>query len=334
MSNKKPKIKEQVPGIGLCEVEKKTAYSCRTGFQQAKLKIIKGVIMNGAIALLCLIWGLNWVVMKQANQVFPPVLFTTYRFILGSGVLLIVTYFKKIPIPRREDWKWVILGGILQTAFFNTAVQVGMQFLSAGFSSVLSYSMPFWVAIMAHFLLGEKLTRRKMTGVAMGMVGLVALLNVSGGGAWWAIVLTLTGAVAWAFSSILVKLKLQHCDILQYTTWQMVVGAIVLSIYSALFGHGTIQWGWYAVGCLVYNGVLASALAYFLWTYILSNTEAGKASISMLIIPIIGVLAGVIFLKETLYWNTVVGMALILGGIWLVNGHTASREIESIQQGD
>jgi drug/metabolite transporter (DMT)-like permease len=287
--------------------------------------------MNGAIALLCLIWGLNWVVMKQANEFFPPVLFTTYRFVLGSALLLGITYFMKIPMPRREDWKWVILGGILQTVFFNTAVQIGMQFLSAGFSSVLSYSMPLWVAIMAHFLLGESLTKLKTAGVIMGMIGLAALFNVSGGGAWWAIILTLLGAIAWAFASVLVKLKLQHCNILQYTTWQMVVGAILLSIYSALFGHGSVQWNWLAVGCLLYNGVFASALAYFLWTYILSNTEAGKASISVLGIPIIGVLAGIVLLNESLYWNTVVGMALILGGIWLVNSHTTPQEMESIE---
>lgn len=288
--------------------------------------------MNVAIAILCLIWGLNWVVMKQANQIFPPVLFTTFRFILGAGTLLGLTYVKKIPVPRREDWKWIIVGGILQTAFFNAAVQIGMEFLGAGFSSVLSYSMPFWVAIMAHFLLAEKLTKRKMAGIVTGLIGLVALLNVDGGGgAWWAILLTLAGAVAWAFSSVLVKLKLQHCDILQYTTWQMVAGAMVLALYSTVFEHGSVQWGWEAAACLLYNGVLASALAYFLWTYILSNTEAGKASISILSIPIIGVLAGVLFLKESLYWNTIAGMSLIIGGIWLVNGQGASNEIESAE---
>ena len=276
--------------------------------------------MNRAIALLCVIWGLNWVVMKEANQVFPPILFTTYRFVIGSIVLLIISYFMKIPIPRREEWKWIIVGGALQTAFFNAAVQVGMQFLSAGFSSVLSYSMPLWVTIMAHFFLGERLTTRKIFGVAMGMIGLATLLNVSGGGNWWAIALTLAGAVAWAFSSILVKLKFQQYDILRYTTWQMVVGAVILLVYSTVFVHGSIQWGWFAVGCLLYNGVLASALAFFLWTYILSSTEASKASISVLMIPIIGVLAGVIFLNEILYWNTVVGMLLILSGIWFVNG--------------
>lgn len=287
--------------------------------------------MNGAIGLLCLIWGLNWVVMKEANHAFPPVVFTTYRFIIGSGILLVIAYFKKTPFPRRTDWKWIVICGILQTAFLNAAIQIGMQFLSAGFSAVLAYSMPFWVAIMAHFWLGEKLTLRKMIGVSLGIVGLIALLNlnVGSGGVWWAVVLTLAGAVAWALSSILVKLKLQHYSSLQYTTWQMAVGAVALSVYCGIYEHGATQWGWKALSYLLYNGVLASAVAYFLWTYILSNTEAGKASISILIVPIIGVLSGVFFLGESLYWTTIVGMALILGGIWLVNNPSLTQKNES-----
>lgn len=277
--------------------------------------------MNRALSLLCIIWGLNWVVMKQANQFFPPVVFVTYRFILGAAVLLILTYLMKVPIPARKDWLWIILSGVLQIGFSNVAVQIGMQYLGAGFSAVLTYSMPLWVAIMAHFLLGERLTKRKVAGVILSMFGLVTLLNVSGGGVWWAIFLTLAGAAAWASSSILIKLKLQDCNMLQYTTWQMVVGATVLSVYTALFEHGSVQWSWLAIGCLFYNGVLASALAFFLWSYVLAHTEAGKASISVLAVPIIGVLSGVILLKEPVYWNTAMGMALILIGIMLVNKH-------------
>lgn len=275
--------------------------------------------MNKAIALLCVIWGLNWVVMKEANQFFPPILFTTYRFMIGAAVLVLVTYFMKIPVPRREDWKWLIVGGILQTTMFTTAVQIGMQHLSAGFSSLISYSMPIWVTIMAHFFLGERLTTRKIIGVGTGMLGLVTLMNVRGGGDWWAVAVTLTGAVAWACSSILVKLKFKNYNTLRYTAWQMVAGATILLVYSAFFEHGSIQWGWPAIGCLLYNGVLASALAFFLWAYILSNTEASKASVTVLIIPIIGVLAGVVFLNEALHWNTIVGMLLIVSGIWFVN---------------
>lgn len=274
--------------------------------------------MNKALSVLCVIWGLNWVVMKEANQFFPPVLFVTYRFVLGAVVLLVLTWLMKIPIPQRGYWKWIILSGVLQIAANNAAVQIGMQSLGAGFAAVLNYSMPLWVAIMAHFFLEERLTKRKAAGIILSMAGLVTLLNVSGNGGWEAIFLTLAGAVAWAVSSIIIKLKLQDCNMLQYTTWQMVAGAVVLAAYTSLFEQGSIQWGWPAAGCLLYNGVLASALAFFLWSYILSHMEAGKASISLLAVPIIGVLAGMILLQEPMHWNTAMGMVLILGGIVLV----------------
>ncbi|MBP1765747.1 MAG: EamA family transporter [Firmicutes bacterium] len=98
----------------------------------------------------------------------------------------------------------------------------------------------------------------------------------------------------------------------------MAAGALVLSVYCLIFDQGAVQWNWLAAGYLLYNGVLASALAFFLWNYILSNTEAGKAAISVLVIPIVGVLAGVILLKEPLHWNTITGIVMILAGIWLV----------------
>lgn len=283
--------------------------------------------MNKALVLLCIIWGFNWVVMKQANQFFAPVVFVTYRFIIGAIVLLVLTYLMKIPIPKRKAWPWIVLCGILQTGFSSVAVQIGMQFLGAGFSAVLTYSMPLWVAILAHFFLGERLTKRKLSGVILSMVGLATLLNVSGGGAWWAVLLTLAGAVAWALSSILIKRELLDCHMLQYTTWQMVVGAVFLAAYSAVFEQGNVQWGWLAVGCLLYNAILASALAFFLWSYILSHTEAGKASISILAVPVIGVLSGVLFLQEPVYWNTAVGMTLILSGIVLVNSQEKTSHL-------
>jgi drug/metabolite transporter (DMT)-like permease len=256
--------------------------------------------------------------MKQANQFFSPVTFVTSRFILGAAVLLALNYLMKIPIPKRRYWKWIVLSGILQIAVNNAAVQMGMHFLGAGFAAVLNYSMPLWVAIMAHFFLGEKLTKRKVVGIVLSMMGLVALLNVSSNDSWEAIFLTLIGAASWAASSIIIKLKLQDCNMLQYTTWQMVAGSIVLIMYTAVFEQVRIQWGWLAVGCLLYNGVLASALAFFLWSYVLAHMEAGKASISVLAVPIIGVLAGMILLNEPMYWNTAMGMALILSGILFV----------------
>ena len=275
--------------------------------------------MNRALLLLCIIWGFNWVVMKQANQFFPPVIFVNYRFILGAVVLLIISFWLKLPIPQRKYWLWIIVSGVLQIAFNNIAVQFGMQSLGAGFVAVLNYSMPVWVAILAHFFLDEKMNKRKAAGIAISMVGLATLMNISENGSWGAIFLTLIGAVSWAISSIIIKLKLQECNMLQYTTWQMVAGAVFLTPYTIFLEQGSVRWEWQAVGCLLYNGILASALAFFLWSYILAWTEAGKASISVLAVPVIGVLAGAVLLGEPMQWNTAMGMALILSGIMIVN---------------
>jgi drug/metabolite transporter (DMT)-like permease len=82
--------------------------------------------------------------------------------------------------------------------------------------------------------------------------------------------------------------------------------------------QGPVTWNATAVACLVYNGVLASALAFFLWNFILTQMEASKASIATLVVPVVGVLCGIIFLGETMYWNTALGMILILAGILLI----------------
>ena len=73
-----------------------------------------------------------------------------------------------------------------------------------------------------------------------------------------------------------------------------------------------------AVACLAYNGILASALAFFLWNYVLTRMEASKASIAVLAVPVVGVVCGILFLGERLYVSTAAGMVLILAGIILI----------------
>ena len=268
--------------------------------------------------MLYFIWGLNWVVMKAANQFFPPVLFVTYRFVLGAAVLLAVCAWLRIPLPPRKYWSWIALTGVLQVAANNVAAQLGMQTLGAGLVAVLNYSMPVWVAILAHFFLQEHLTPRKVLGIGMSMGGLFVLLQIDTYGSLYGILLTLSGAFAWAVAAILIKLKLQGCDMLQYTTWQLTAGAALLVLYSVFAEQGPVTWNAAAVECLLYNGILASAFAFFLWSYILGHMEAGKAAVAILAVPVVGVICGVFFLQEELSWNTALGMLLILAGILLV----------------
>lgn len=283
--------------------------------------------MNVMIGILCLIWGYNWVIMKLANSVFPPVLFAGYRFGLGAVILLVFCLFKKVGLPNKQDMKWIIICGLLQTAFFNLAIQLSLNDLSAGLTSVLTYSMPLWLTIMAHYFIpGERLTTVKTLGVIVGIVGLFFTLDAHLGGGFGAFLLALSSGVAWAVSNVIFKRKLVHCDNLQFTTWQMIVGAIGLFVYSLCFEHSASQWGLIPVIYIIFSGVIGSAFAFVIWFRVLSGSQATKASISLLMVPVIGVLSGFLFLHENLKPVSLVGIACILLGIWLVNSRSARTQ--------
>ncbi|MBM7656112.1 DMT family transporter [Neobacillus cucumis] len=289
--------------------------------------------MNGMMLFLCMIWGFNFVVMKQGNGVFPPVLFAAYRFLLGAIVLFGLSYFKRIKLPSKRELKWYILCGLLQTTYFNIAIQISLNYINAGLTSVLTYSMPLFLSLMAHYFIpGEKLTATKTVGILIGILGLFLSMDIHFGENIWAPILALSSAVTWALSSLIFKTKLQGCDTVQFTTWQMGAGAVGLFLYSISFEHGQSHWSLMAVVYLLYAGILASAIAFVIWSQILSKVEASKASISLLIVPVVGTLSGFLFLKEGLNAITLIGIFLVLSGVWLVNKAGSPRLMSRIKR--
>ena len=276
------------------------------------------VKMLRALALIWLIWGLNWVIMKTANTYFPPILFVTWRFGTGALILLAVAYWKKIPLPDKKFLPWIFLTGVLMIVLNNIAAQIGMLSISAGMAAVLNYTAPLWTAILAHFTLNERLTRLKCFGIFLAILGLYVLMGLQGVDDLGAAFIIILGAMVMAVANIIVKLKLSKSNMVQLTTWQMVFGALVLVAYSSLVPQGEIHWCLPAVLCVIYNGALASALAFFLWNYVLTHIEASSASIATLVAPIVGVLGGVFILGEPFTVQIVVGIILIFAGILIV----------------
>ena len=270
------------------------------------------------LGILCLIWGFNFVVMKTANFYFSPELFVTYRFGLGAIVLVAVAIFSKLPKPPKKLWVWIFLSAAFQISVGSMLCQYSFRFLPAGLVSMLNYTMPVWVSLLAYFFLSEKLTRKKIFGIILSIFGVGVLMNVNVGGKFSAMLIPLAAAVVWAVGNVIMKAKLSKINPLVLTTWQMVVGAILLAIYTFSVGEIEAHWTLISVACLLYNGIIASALAFFLWAYILDNMEASKASISVLGVPVVGVIGGVIFLGEPLTIFMVVGMFMVLSGIFLV----------------
>lgn len=274
--------------------------------------------MAKALCLIYLIWGMNWVVMKTANTFFPPITFVAYRFLFGALVLLSVWFWLHLPLPKKKYWPWIFLTGILQMGLNNIAAQTSMLTLGAGMVSVLNYSMPVFAAVMAHFLLGERLTWRKGAGIVLAIAGMAVLMDVHAGGDVTAICIGLLSAVFWGLASIFVKLKLSDVNPISLTTWQMVCASLSLLAYTAIVPQGEVIWNTESVLCLIYNGVLASALAFFLWSWILQHIEVSKASVAVLAVPVVGVVGGILCLGEPMTLHIFFGMLMIMAGIYIV----------------
>lgn len=270
------------------------------------------------LLILCLIWGFNFVVMKTANEYFSPEIFVTYRFSFGAAILLFFTYIKKLTLPPKKFWGWIFLAGFFQITLGGSIVQYCFQYLDAGLVSVLNYTMPMWVTILAAIFLGEKLTQKKIFGVALGIIGIGVLMNVNIEGEFSAMLIALSAALCWAVGNVIIKAKLSKCEPISMTTWQMTAGAVMLAIYAATFEDLRADWTFAAAVCLAYNVVIASAIAFLLWVYILEHMQASKASISVLGVPVVGVLGGVIFLGEPLTISIIIGMLMVLTGIFIV----------------
>lgn len=275
----------------------------------------------GALILLSLIWGYNWVVMKQVIRYVDPFDFSAIRTLLGAATLFLVLFVLRRPMPlvaARE----VMLLGVVQTAAFTALIQWALVAGGAGKTAVLVYTMPFWVIPLAWWVLGERVRGVQRLALVIAAGGLALILEP------WAMrgsllsnLLAIGGGLTWAVSAVLAKrMRRAHdFDLLSLTAWQMLFGALALCLLAALHPSRPIEPTPYFFGALAFNAVLATGLAWLLWLYILQHLSTGMAGLSALGVPMIGVLAGWLQLGERPSAAEFTGMLLIGGALALVS---------------
>lgn len=276
-----------------------------------------------ALVLLSLIWGYNWVVMKEVMRYVDPFDFTAMRTLLGALALFAVLAVKRRPM-RPVALRGTFLLGMLQTAAFTALIQWALVGGGAGKTAVLVYAMPFWLLPMAWLLLGERVRGAQWGAVAVALAGLLLIIEPWAlRGDFFSALLALAGGFVWAMSAVVAKrLRAQvELDLLALTAWQMLLGALALCVLAGVLPSQPLQPSAYFFAALVYNALLATGLAWLLWLFILDRMPAGLAGLSSLAVPAVGVLSGWAELGERPSAAEGVGMLLIalaLGAISLL----------------
>jgi drug/metabolite transporter (DMT)-like permease len=215
-----------------------------------------------ALALLALIWGYNWVVMKIGLEYAQPFTFSALRTFLGALSLFALLLVLRRPL-RPPPLGYTIVIGLLQTTGFVGLLMWALDSGGAGKTSVLTYTMPFWLLLLAWAFLGERLRGVQWLAVALALAGLVLVIEPWHLQGAFSSALAVAGGFCWAASAVVVKRlqARQEVDILSLTTWQMLFGSLPLVLIATLTWQGGPEWTTQFVLALVYNVILANALA-------------------------------------------------------------------------
>ncbi len=288
-----------------------------------------------ALMLLCLIWGYNWVVMKNALHFSGPYDFAALRTILGALCLFIVMLVLKKPFKIQEIPSLIVLG-LLQTAGFTGLLVWALVEGGAGKTAVLTYTMPFWTMLLAWPLLGEKLSGWQWPAALFSLMGILFILDpLHLGTDVFSMVLAIVSGISWALAVILAK-KLQvrspNLDLISLTAWQMLFGSIPIVLLALMTHNTSIEWNGYFIGALIYNSVCGNAIAWLLWLYALRHLSAGIATMTTTVCPVIAVIASSIELHETIKPFEFLGMAFIGISLLMISYNRIKRHEEELVQ--
>lgn len=282
-----------------------------------------------ALFILAFFWGYNWVVMKSALQFAGVFQFIALRTGIGAVCLFILIAIMRKPF-KIKCLPTLLLLGLLQTSGFTGLLMWALVEGGAGKTAVLTYTMPFWVMLLAWPLLGEKLQGVQWLAAILSAMGIVLILDPLHLGAdQFSMFLAVLSGVCWALAVIVAKKlhkKAPELDLLTLTAWQMLFGSIPILIAAWLIPAPAIQWTPYFIGAVIYNAIFCNALAWLLWLYALHRLQAGVASMTSMLAPIVGVIAAWIQLNEVpnpaeLWGMLLIGIALLLISYFSINQH-------------
>ena len=278
-----------------------------------------------AFSLLVLFWGSAFSVVKIGLDFSPPVLFAGLRSLVGGLAMLAVALLWGGSPNLRRDWAVFLL-----LAVFNVVLFIGLQtyavlYLPSGSAAVLVYLQPILVGLLAWMILGEKLTAAKIFGLLLGFSGIAAVsaASISGGAnaiSPAGVVFGAGSAFFWALGTVYFKKYEGRLSTLWAVAVPFVIGGTILTALGLVVEPwGEVSWTPGFVASLMYSALVGIALAWVIWFALVRAGEASRVAAYIFAVPLTAVLIGVIFLDGPLGYSLLVGAALIVCGIYLVN---------------
>ncbi len=261
---------------------------------------------------------------KIALTEFDPYSFNALRFCMAFGLLYIAARRKGYSLKVNKEHLWVLIGiGLVGNLLYQILFIVGINLTKAANASVMLGTIPIWVALLSQFFTEEKLTALKSVGVLFAFTG-VALIVAGGSNelsfeseTFLGDIITILSAIVWAVYTILSKKYLKFYNSTQFSAFMAMVGFVCLSLVGL---PSLVQLEWSSIsttayGGLVYSGLLSVGVAYLIWNNGIVKIGAVRTATYQNLVPVLGLVFGVIILDEELTLFQYIGAFSVIAGI-------------------
>jgi drug/metabolite transporter (DMT)-like permease len=291
---------------------------------------------DGAMLLaLSALWGAAFLFYKIASPVLGPVALVEMRVAIAGVVLLGCVLAMRTKLDLRARWRQYLMVGMLNSAIPFVLIAAAELNLTAGLAAILNATSPLFGAVVAALWMKEALTLKKVIGLVLGLAGVAlvvgwsplpfsAVLALSIGA-------SLSAAAFYGLASVYTKVHVQGASPLALSTGSQLGAALAVApfIVVAPPQHSPSLPVLLAVVTL---GVLCTAVAYLLYFRLIADIGPTRALTVTFLVPVFGVLWGVLFLSESLAWSTIAGSGVILLGTGLVTGVLGWRKAPSVER--
>lgn len=277
------------------------------------------------LAAAVVLFGLAFPVLKIGLEASTPVWLAAARASLSAlSAFALLAALGRLRWPHGADWPIVLTVGAFQLTGYFTLANLGLQVVPAGRSGVLSYTAMLWLVPLS-LLVGERVGRRALLGVALGMAGILVLIDptrfdwsdrdVIEGHLW-----LLLAGFSWAIAILHARRHRWRATPLDVLPWQMAVASLLLwSLALVLEPQGYLDFGkadlWIA---LLYIGTFAGPAGTWAAVSVARALPPVTGSLGMLGTPLLGIAASALLLGEAITLSLLLGTALIVGGIAIV----------------
>lgn len=283
--------------------------------------------------LLGAIWSSSFLWIKIGIQEISPGLLVAFRMLFGALTAVVLAAQQKMAWPRDgRTWKAFAILGPTSLAIPIFLISWGEQAIDSAVASILNATVPLFTIIIAHLSLGDdRMTAPKVLGLLTGFAGVVILLSEGLMGASRASLVgqgaVILAAVFYAGSAVYARKATAHV-----TGWVRGAGPLVtatLAMWMVLpFTEKAVHMPalpltWVSI---LWLGIAGSGLAMIMFYYLIHEIGPTRTTMVTYLFPLGGVILGVAFLGERLSWQLVVGAALIISGIVVVNRKPAEKQ--------